>query len=580
MTYDVISNFNSSFRDARPQRAAGTPSTTPSVPVDPRSRDQGNWLHDLRVAYLPRKFYNTESRRGRSAAGARRANCGRRWRRASTSRRSRTSAAATLAGHVHQAGAGGRTRRSIFKNKHSFKFGADAMGVHFLYIRYQGPQSGTYAFSNMANYLAGRYTTYTQSFGPAGLARNHTYLSAYAQDSWAANNRLTVNYGLRWDGDDITAYQGQDYGNSWKNFGPRLAVSYDLTGQGHDAAEGRNGTDVRPPLGKPDHADLLQQQVRGPADSATWNFGQAGAPVYPNTIPATSLPSNAPVGVRNVYITPDPLKHARDVAVHRHSGSRVRRQLLDQRERGRDAFVEQGEPVRHQPGVGEPGESGRPLLLHARGPELPSDPAVSVPAASASYAGVVVSAQRRDRHGGVRFGGNMTMARAYDQGENYSTQPNDIRYFSADYGPSGDVPTFTATVNGSEDITKASSSHGCSTCGAASESIRRAGRRRTRTATARSTTALPGWCVTRSRARWTNSLDLRLTWNAAASPSGKLQLTLEAFNIYNKENWQSLNTLYGPVARQPEPGIRHAAQLLPAAPGAAGRAITVSEEDR
>ena len=35
--------------------------------------------------------------------------------------------------------------------------------------------------------------------------------------------------------------------------------------------------------------------------------------------------------------------------------------------------------------------------------------------------------------------------------------------------------------------------------------------------------------------------------------SGKLQLTLEAFNIFNEENWRSLNTLYGPTAGSPNP---------------------------
>jgi hypothetical protein len=51
----------------------------------------------------------------------------------------------------------------------------------------------------------------------------------------------------------------------------------------------------------------------------------------------------------------------------------------------------------------------------------------------------------------------------------------------------------------------------------------------------------------------TNSLDLRLTWTLPVHTSGRLQLTLEAFNVYNKENWQSLNTLYGPIAGSPNP---------------------------
>jgi hypothetical protein len=101
---------------------------------------------------------------------------------------------------------------SVFKNKHSFKFGADVMGVYFLYNRYQGPQSGSYAFSSMANFLAVATRRTPRASDPPAWPVTHVYLSAYAQDSWVANSRLTVNYGLRWDGDDITGYQGQDYG--------------------------------------------------------------------------------------------------------------------------------------------------------------------------------------------------------------------------------------------------------------------------------------------------------------------------------------------------------------------------------
>ena len=51
---------------------------------------------------------------------------------------------------------------------------------------------------------------------------------------------------------------------------------------------------------------------------------------------------------------------------------------------------------------------------------------------------------------------------------------------------------------------------------------------------------------------WTHSLDVRLTGNVPLS-GGKLQLTLEAFNLYNKENWRTLNTLYGPDPVHPNP---------------------------
>jgi hypothetical protein len=165
---------------------------------------------------------------------------------------------------------------------------------------------------------------------------------------------------------------------------------------------------------------------------------------------------------------------------------------------------------------------------------------------------MVVSAQRRLK-GGLRFGGNMTVARAYDQGENYSTQPNDVRYFDADYGPSGDVPTFTATANGSQDITKAAQLSWVFHIRSGLRIDPKSGPTVDLNGDGAFNDRTPGLERNSFDGPWTNSLDMRFTWNLPIASSGKLQLTLEMFNIYNKENWQSLNTLYGPVMSSPNP---------------------------
>ena len=197
---------------------------------------------------------------------------------------------------------------SVFKNKHSFKFGADAMGVYFLYNRYEGPQSGSYSFSSLANYLAGRYTTYTQSFGPAGLARDHTYLSAYAQDSWAVNNRLTVNYGLRWTAMRSPRMKARSTVIRGRTGTPARRMGYNLTGKGTTLLKVGTGLMYDRLWENPITPTYYNNKYVGQQISATWNFGQAGAPVFPNTIAGDVLPASAPVGVRNVYIVPDPLR--------------------------------------------------------------------------------------------------------------------------------------------------------------------------------------------------------------------------------------------------------------------------------
>ena len=546
MTYDVISNFNSAFA-TRGRTGLWHSIDNTFIAQWTRIAHQGNWLHDFKAAYIPRNFYNTDRDQGGPPLVA------------DGQLRSSLAPSVNIT-QVANFGGGydlldmftkpvqATYSTTVFKNNHSFKFGADGMGVHFLYLRYQGPQSGTYAFSSLANYLAGRYTTYTQSFGPAGLARVHTYVSAYAQDSWAASKRLTVNYGIRWDGDDITAYRGQDYGSSWKNIGPRLAFSYDISGKGTTLLKVASGLMFDRLWENPITPTYYNNKDVGQQISATWNFGQPGAPVYPNTISGEVLPANAPVGVRNVYITPDPLRMPETLqfiaTVDRAFGDNFSTSVSAigtrswNKENPFDTNLAWGNPadpdgvccfVRADP-------SFRQILQYQY-------------RSNASYAGLVVSSQRRLR-GGLRFGGNMTVARAYDQSENYSTQPNDVRYLSRDYGPSGDVPSFTATANGSKDVTRAAQFSWVFHVRSGLRIDPKVGPTVDSNGDGAFNDRTPGLSRNSFDGPWTHSLDMRFTWNVPVS-SGKLQLTLEGFNLYNKENWQSLNTLYGAVAGNP-----------------------------
>ena len=549
MTYDVISNFATPF--ATRSRTGLWDSTDNTFSFQwTRIAHEGTWLHDLRVGYLPRFFNNTNRNEGGLplvADGQLRASL----------------APSVNITQVANFGSGyillDMTTRpvqatystSVFRNKHSFKFGADGMGVYFLYNRYQGPQSGTYSFSSLANYLAGRYTTYTQSFGPAGLARDHTYLSVYAQDSWAVNNRLTVNYGLRWDGDAITSYEGQQYGNSWKNIGPRLAVSYDLTGKGTTLLKVGTGLMYDRLWENPITPTYYNNKYVGQQISATWNFGQAGAPVYPNTIAGAVLPASAPVGVRNVYIVPDPLTIPKtlqfiatlDRAFTDNFSTSV--SLVATRSWNKE------NPFDTNLAWGNAADPNALCCFTRADPNFRQILQYQY-RSTASYSGVVVTAQRRLR-AGLRFGGNVTVARAYDQGENYSTQPNDVRYFDADYGPSGDVPTVTATANGSDDFTKALQFSWVFHVRSGLRIDPKSGPTVDLNGDGSFNDRTPGLARNSFEGPATHSLDMRLTWTVPMRTSGKLQLTLEAFNIYNKENWQSLNTLYGPTLGSPNP---------------------------
>jgi len=87
-----------------------------------------------------------------------------------------------------------------------------SVGIDYVYALMDSvnnrPSNGTYTFSGAAlssngsygyaDFFTGTLDTFAQ--GNADLENDgQTYFGAYAQDSWKATRRLTVNYGLRWE---------------------------------------------------------------------------------------------------------------------------------------------------------------------------------------------------------------------------------------------------------------------------------------------------------------------------------------------------------------------------------------------
>lgn len=92
---------------------------------------------------------------------------------------------------------------SYVSGRHSFKFGAD---LNFLRADnyFPGFFGGGYVFPSYAAFLAGTPSQYTQGFSASGTTAptSHPNVNEYAffiQDNWRVTNRLTVNWGLRYD---------------------------------------------------------------------------------------------------------------------------------------------------------------------------------------------------------------------------------------------------------------------------------------------------------------------------------------------------------------------------------------------
>src|SRR4029079_7666716 len=72
----------------------------------------------------------------------------------------------------------------------------------------------------------------------------------------------------------------------------------------------------------------------------------------------------------------------------------------------------------------------------------------------AEYQGLVLNLRKRIA-GKLFFSGDATIARAFDQGDNFSSQVQDSRHPEDEYAPGVDTPRFRITANGSYEVNRA-----------------------------------------------------------------------------------------------------------------------------
>ncbi len=115
---------------------------------------------------------------------------------------------------------------------------------------------GKLGFGSLTSFLSGDPSSGKQITGDALRHTTENSHGLYLQDTFRVNNRLTVNYGIRWDyfgvvkEKDNLFYQfdpttdallqvgtsggpSQLYSPDYNNFAPRIGVAYDLDGKGH-----------------------------------------------------------------------------------------------------------------------------------------------------------------------------------------------------------------------------------------------------------------------------------------------------------------------------------------------------------
>jgi hypothetical protein len=173
-------------------------------------------------------------------------------------------------------------------NNLSHQAGAHALraGVDVVFnddtITYPRSVRGNYAFSSLANFLAGTYTGFTQTFGDPVVSQTNPNLGVYAQDEWRVGTQLTLNLGVRYDLQFL-----QPIDTDTNNVSPRAgfawspSASHDLIVRGNaglffDRVPLRAVANAILSAGNTTDLDKLHQpSVSGLIPT------QAGAPVYP-----------------------------------------------------------------------------------------------------------------------------------------------------------------------------------------------------------------------------------------------------------------------------------------------------------
>jgi outer membrane receptor protein involved in Fe transport len=81
---------------------------------------------------------------------------------------------------------------------------------------------------------------YNSSTKPITIDMPYTMLGAFVQDSWKVTPNFTLNYGLRYNYYNLTGLTFKAFSPS--NFNPRIAFSWDPTGEGKSSIRGGIGT--------------------------------------------------------------------------------------------------------------------------------------------------------------------------------------------------------------------------------------------------------------------------------------------------------------------------------------------------
>lgn len=193
---------------------------------------------------------------------------------------------------------------TISKGRHTLKFGGDINYVSDL-LDNLFQNAGAYSYSNLTEFLSDfgnpslkRYTNFAQNFGPSAFKFRTMDYNFFVQDDMRVTPTLTLNFGLRYEYQQLPEPQipnpnnarTSDFPSDTNNYGPRVGFALDATGDGKNVFRAGYGIYYGRIINSTiSNAITNTGSVNGQRSTGTMLPSNPASPTYPNVL--SSLPT-------------------------------------------------------------------------------------------------------------------------------------------------------------------------------------------------------------------------------------------------------------------------------------------------
>ncbi|MDO8793555.1 MAG: carboxypeptidase regulatory-like domain-containing protein [Vicinamibacterales bacterium] len=480
---------------------------------------------------------------------------------------------------------------TLVSGTHLFKFGVDINRTHDL-LDSLFQEGGVYSYTSRADFISdyelnaklnsvGRfYSTFSQGIGPTAFQFASVDYAAFIQDTWHVRPRLTLNWGLRYDYEQMPDPQIANpleprtgvLPSDKNNWGPRVGVNWDVTGAGRTVLRGGYGMFYGRIINSTISNAITNTGMATGQISVTVSPTQAGAPAYPNILANASASPSRPNIVFFGTGAQNPLIHQFDLIFDQRIAANTVLSVSWVGSQGRHLpiFIDQNlnapTTTNTYRAIGGPldGQSLTTPLFTLPRPNANFTQMTQVTSGvNTSYNALVLALNRRFT-GGLQVQSSYTYSRATDNGQSSQTfssannvlNPFDLSLeearsnfdiphrfsFSAVWQPKSSLPVFSnftiAPVIGA--------SAGSPFTPGISGNAPQAATVRVLTGIlgAGGLNRLPSMERNSNRLPYATNVDLRISRAFPLPGRAKIEVLGEAFNLFNRVNYTSVNSTF------------------------------------